>query len=291
MFSAHDCWPATAWADHVVYFDAQVRPALTGAKNILGTAIHDLIIQEYDLIRDGNEADFRKIQSKLSALLHGKTERAKKKIHTKLTRIFDYKAFSRKQNNGWGAYRLCEQAAVLTCPYCNLAYGHTVFYDKEGVMRPTLDHFLDKGKFPLFALSLNNLVPSCYYCNSSIKGKKDFMRNLHLHPLHSADGIEITFDVCPRRARRNSLLIDTAALKLRVDPGNRRAVNSLKTFHLQDRYECLLDEARFIAKRMIEYTQGTNPGLREWAMRGVTKDNYRNRVLGKLIFDFAKVYT
>lgn len=36
----------------------------------------------------------------------------------------------------------------------------------------TLDHVLDKGRNPLSALSLFNLVPSCYSCNSKFKGKK-----------------------------------------------------------------------------------------------------------------------
>jgi hypothetical protein len=39
----------------------------------------------------------------------------------------------------------------------------------------TLDHLLDKGKFPLIALSLYNFVPSCYTCNSKLKGSKQFI--------------------------------------------------------------------------------------------------------------------
>lgn len=36
----------------------------------------------------------------------------------------------------------------------------------------TLDHFIPKGEFPYFALSLYNLVPSCYSCNSKFKKSK-----------------------------------------------------------------------------------------------------------------------
>jgi hypothetical protein len=35
----------------------------------------------------------------------------------------------------------------------------------------TLDHLMGKAEFPLFALSLHNLVPCCYSCNSKFKGK------------------------------------------------------------------------------------------------------------------------
>lgn len=38
----------------------------------------------------------------------------------------------------------------------------------------TLDHFIPKAKFPYFALSLYNLVPSCYSCNSKFKGAMEF---------------------------------------------------------------------------------------------------------------------
>ncbi|WP_267402943.1 MULTISPECIES: hypothetical protein [unclassified Chryseobacterium] len=38
----------------------------------------------------------------------------------------------------------------------------------------TLDHFIPKGEFPFLSISLYNLIPSCYSCNSKFKGQKDF---------------------------------------------------------------------------------------------------------------------
>ncbi|WP_276967728.1 hypothetical protein [Chryseobacterium sp.] len=38
----------------------------------------------------------------------------------------------------------------------------------------TLDHFIPKGKFPFLSVSIYNLIPSCYSCNSKFKGQKDF---------------------------------------------------------------------------------------------------------------------
>jgi len=37
----------------------------------------------------------------------------------------------------------------------------------------TLDHVIDKGTYPYLALNLFNLVPSCYTCNSKLKGSKE----------------------------------------------------------------------------------------------------------------------
>jgi len=38
----------------------------------------------------------------------------------------------------------------------------------------TLDHFIPKGEFSYFGLSLYNLVPSCYSCNSKFKKSKQY---------------------------------------------------------------------------------------------------------------------
>ncbi|MEN4760277.1 hypothetical protein ABEG63_08105 [Chryseobacterium sp. C39-AII1] len=38
----------------------------------------------------------------------------------------------------------------------------------------TLDHFLPKSDFPFLSLSIYNLIPSCYSCNSKFKGSKEF---------------------------------------------------------------------------------------------------------------------
>jgi len=71
-----------------------------------------------------------------------------------------------------------------TCYYCNIdfinRYGEeeiekdgkkeTVFKNKF-----TLDHFIDKGRYPYLALSIFNLVPCCFICNSKkIKGSIEF---------------------------------------------------------------------------------------------------------------------
>ncbi|WP_346985393.1 hypothetical protein [Chryseobacterium sp. POE27] len=38
----------------------------------------------------------------------------------------------------------------------------------------TLDHFIPKGEFPYLSVSIYNLIPSCYSCNSKFKGQRSF---------------------------------------------------------------------------------------------------------------------
>lgn len=42
----------------------------------------------------------------------------------------------------------------------------------------TLDHVIDKGENPILALSLYNFVPSCYACNTKLKGTKQFISDI-----------------------------------------------------------------------------------------------------------------
>ncbi|WP_144495531.1 hypothetical protein [Bacillus thuringiensis] len=93
--------------------------------------------------------------------------------------IFDYDGFCKAKT--WGAYSLVRGLQVMVCPYCNCQYTPTV-ETEAGRVRPTLDHFYDKGTYPFLALSFFNLIPSCYACNSSLKNTKSFSVRTHIHP-------------------------------------------------------------------------------------------------------------
>ncbi len=41
----------------------------------------------------------------------------------------------------------------------------------------TLDHFIDKGTYPILSLCLFNFIPSCYSCNSKLKKDKNLIEN------------------------------------------------------------------------------------------------------------------
>ena len=58
---------------------------------------------------------------------------------------------------------------VHTCYFCNIEFINKFNTSKKTKNGFTLDHFIDKGTNPYLALSLYNLVPSCYTCNSKVK--------------------------------------------------------------------------------------------------------------------------
>jgi hypothetical protein len=291
IITAKGCWDS-AKPQHNLYFDTQVTANLQGAKKALTVGVYDFLRANHAQIRDGNETDFRLLQKQFLSITAKLTPATKKRIATRLKSIYNYASFSRKHATNWCAYKLCEHLTVLTCPYCNLSYGHTLHVGTGGKIRPTLDHYLDKAKYPLFAISLGNLVASCYHCNSSLKGAKDFYLNKHLNPLCNNEQIVIKLDVDPLVARYDITTFDKANIKLEINSADSRAKNSIKTFCLMERYQLLIDEARFIAKNMELYSVSTTRSSAhlEWIRRGVTSSNYKDRVLGKLIVDFSQFY-
>ena len=71
-----------------------------------------------------------------------------------------------------------DKVGVDTCYFCNIEFINK-FKNAKGEIKNgfTLDHYIDKGKYPFLALSLYNLIPSCYTCNSKVKGS-DEINNL-----------------------------------------------------------------------------------------------------------------
>lgn len=107
-----------------------------------------------------------------------------------INKVIDYSLF------GNYAYEIAKELNVNTCPYCNRNYINTVI-DKKGnqIIRPTFDHFFPQSKHPFLALSFYNLVPSCYYCNSSTKNAATISINTHIHPYKEGFDKDATFHI------------------------------------------------------------------------------------------------
>lgn len=72
----------------------------------------------------------------------------------------------------------------IYCAYCNIAKARHRDNTKTGaaIDQYHLDHFFNQADHPMLGLSLFNLVPSDYVCNSVNKLKKPFSDIFHLNP-------------------------------------------------------------------------------------------------------------
>ncbi len=81
--------------------------------------------------------------------------------------IFDYQKYMDKieKKKKLRVY-IIEAAGVEVCPYCNRQYID-IFDKTNGGAKAIaqLDHYYPKEKYPLYALSLYNLIPVCGSCN------------------------------------------------------------------------------------------------------------------------------
>lgn len=110
--------------------------------------------------------------------------------------INDIKGKSSKQLiNYWGAYPLAFYLDIMVCPYCNRQHISPII-TKNGRMRGDMDHFYSKEQYPLFSLSIYNLVPVCKFCNSSFKGTKNFeLKDIHPYEDNLDDFFKFKFYV------------------------------------------------------------------------------------------------
>jgi len=100
-----------------------------------------------------------------------------------LNKILRNEIFEKEYNNWssrtiYGAYKFVEDLKLKTCPYCNRNYTFIV-NEKDGKLRPEIDHFYPKSLYPFLAMSFYNLIPSCTICNHT---KSDIQKDGLLNP-------------------------------------------------------------------------------------------------------------
>ena len=129
-----------------------------------------------------------------------------------------------KLRDDFGA-KLQKENEIFLCPYCQKNYINVIQKDSL-LIKPDLDHFYPKGKYPFLAMSLDNLIPSCQTCNSRLKGEIDFYEITHLHPLKSTEKI---FEKIKFNYLSNTIYLDKIIF-------NKQEKQYLETFRIEEVY-------------------------------------------------------
>lgn len=230
-----------------------------------------------------------------------------KKHCEELLKIFFYEKYEK-----WNAYQLSEDLNVKVCPYCNRQYTFTLVKSevKKGI-RPHFDHFFDKATYPYLALSFYNLIPSCYICNSSLKGSDKFKLSTHLHPYIEGFDERIKFSIRPQNINFINGTPDAFKVKLKINRATsysfddlRRIRKNSKVFRLIDLYNEHKDFIAEIIQKSIAYDEDYYQSLfnefngtlfnsiedvkRMVLSNYITDEKLGNRVLSKLTKDIAE---
>ena len=224
-----------------------------------------------------------------------------KEANKLLDKVFRYTNFSnRKVVN-----EILREMEVPVCPYCNRLYITAL---KRKKVRPQLDHFFPKSKYPYLALCLYNLIPSCGVCNQA-KSDLDPLDSRYpplLYPYEEEFGEDVVFalklkgqDDFVRKMRGDSSKIQvhidssSSKLKLKVD-------QQVERLHLAELYNEHGDYVADILKsyhinteaRVVELIQcfpdlfTTRDEVRSLMfMSDISRERWGRRPLAKLTHD------
>jgi 5-methylcytosine-specific restriction endonuclease McrA len=206
-------------------------------------------------------------------------------------KLFDYDTFS-EGGGGGGAYALIREYNQRLCPYCQLQFVN--YHVKAGkgklTMRPDLDHFYPKSKYPYLSISLCNLVPSCHQCNTSVKRTKDPRKTNLLHPLEQHPLVAVDYGCVSKLPPTlvNSESDFAISLKGR-DPASDDFVDF---FELAERYKWYGAEVMDVYRRYQRYLE-LDPSLRaairhEEYLLGYAHCDARQRIAGFMLSQMVR---
>lgn len=177
--------------------------------------------------------------------------------------MFNYKSYIQK--NTPVSYEIAKIININTCTYCNRQYIITVEDNDEKWIRPEFDHWFSQFYYPDLALSYYNLIPSCKYCNSSLKHNEIMMLNRHIHPyLDNKTGFEFRYIPVG-----NGYSVDVRIDKSLPDGYQRRVKETLRLYKIQEIYNVHSD---FELKDLLEISHNYPGDYIETLTNTVMKD-------------------
>jgi len=154
-------------------------------------------------------------------------------------------------------------------------------------MRPPLDHFYPRSRYPFLGTSFYNLIPSCHQCNSSVKGAKNPLDENLTHP-YDIDETDIRFRIKSAKPIDAPLAPDDIEICIEVTGGS-NADRSIEFFALRGRYQWYKHEVAEVHARLLSQhdktgTLGRLVGTRHYVY-GFSESKLRERALGRCIKD------
>lgn len=258
IISIAGAWNA-ARASHLKYMQNIACGALraTGARLSSSSFLLSLLADDIETLAVGSPSELRAIVEKVRRAYSPPFPWGDyNDFLSECRRILNYDRFRDDRSGVWNAYALCAKAGNSMCPYCQLEETTTIIRD-GGVagIRPELDHYYCRSKFPFLALSLYNLVPSCGHCNSTLKGDINFLSIKHLHPFEDEEVIKLSIDIDSYMQIMHAPMAVAGFSLIGLangDPVLEESIAAAKqTFMLKERYENEVDKLRSFLDRLL----------------------------------------
>ena len=145
-----------------------------------------------------------------------------------------------------------KQVGQNVCPYCNRNFIEDLKIVKNRNSRNPvgtfeLDHFYSKDEFPMFAVSLYNLIPVCGTCNR-IKSNMIFKVNPYLM-YNKKDNISFEYNILGSNYMENE-----HELEIKIKSSSKEALEDAQKLRLEEIYNRHKDIAQEIIKKMQYYS-------------------------------------
>lgn len=137
--------------------------------------------------------------------------------------------------------KLIEETGLQVCPYCNRDYINS----RGTTTGAQMDHFISKVRFPIFAVSLYNLVPSCSICNR-IKNDSDILD--YACPFDDDvdwNSVNFTFEY-------NNDIIEEDIYSININ-GDKKIEKNITEMKIQEAYQINIKDANRIKNNYLKY--------------------------------------
>jgi hypothetical protein len=192
-----------------------------------------------------------------------------------------------------------DRLAINTCYFCNIEFINKFKSSADGKFKNgfTLDHYIDKGKYPFLALSLYNLIPSCYTCNSKVKGGDEIN---NLSPSSSKFDFDERVKFRTFMENDNLQIVDEKDFRLLLKENfSDKYQEYIDGFLLNERYEYHKYKVIEMINKRKEYpdsrikelahlTQKTEEEVKQDLFGKYLNDELHKRPLSKLIQDISE---
>lgn len=183
---------------------------------------------------------------------------------------------SQGYEKGLDKWDFINRIKVDTCPYCNRNYIYTT--SKNRKIKPEIDHFYPKSKYPQLALSYYNLIPSCKSCNGfGAKEEKDpYTENLINPYLLQNNDFVFTHRI------KNIAIINPLSGKSDIEIHFKTAhLGHLDVFNLKELYELHHDHAlELVIKKRLKYSKKYRDYLNSYKGLQFSKTEIDRMILG-----------